>query len=24
PYESYGNFIESEKLYQKIYETRLI
>ncbi|MFJ7761875.1 hypothetical protein [Bacillus toyonensis] len=24
PYESYGTFIESEKLFQKIYETRLI
>ncbi|MBY7121775.1 MULTISPECIES: hypothetical protein [Bacillus] len=24
PYDSYGTFIESEKLYQKIYETRLI
>ncbi|HDR7449344.1 hypothetical protein CN540_31565 [Bacillus toyonensis] len=24
PYESYGTFIESEKLYQKNYETRLI
>ncbi|TQR48522.1 hypothetical protein [Bacillus cereus] len=24
PYESYGTFIESEKMYQKIYETRLI
>ncbi|MBJ8070542.1 hypothetical protein [Bacillus cereus] len=24
PYESYGTFIESEKLYQKFYETRLI
>ncbi|PGK02539.1 hypothetical protein CN892_27305 [Bacillus anthracis] len=23
-YESYGTFIESEKLFQKIYETRLI
>ncbi|EOP94833.1 hypothetical protein IGM_01265 [Bacillus cereus HuB4-4] len=24
PYESYGTFIESEKLFQKIYETRLM
>ncbi|HDR5354200.1 TPA: hypothetical protein QCS32_006004 [Bacillus thuringiensis] len=24
PYDSYGTFIESEKMYQKIYETRLI
>lgn len=24
PYESFGTFIESEKMYQKIYETRLI
>ncbi|ACO25903.1 hypothetical protein MRY88_09310 [Bacillus cereus] len=24
PYDSYGTFIESEKLFQKIYETRLI
>lgn len=24
PYDSFGTFIESEKLYQKIYETRLI
>ncbi|MGQ8826967.1 hypothetical protein ACUTUE_27380 [Bacillus sp. NA_146.1] len=24
PYESYGTFIESEKMYQKIYETRLM
>ncbi|MCC2412601.1 MULTISPECIES: hypothetical protein [Bacillus cereus group] len=24
PYDSYGAFIESEKLYQKIYETRLM
>ncbi|QWG33362.1 hypothetical protein [Bacillus mycoides] len=24
PYDSYGTFIESEKLYQKIYETRLM
>ncbi|MBG9831829.1 hypothetical protein ACT7DZ_28205 [Bacillus cereus] len=24
PYDSYGTFIESEKTYQKIYETRLI
>ncbi|MED1557527.1 hypothetical protein [Bacillus paramycoides] len=24
PYESYGTFIESEKLYQKNYETRLM
>ncbi|WP_242300282.1 hypothetical protein [Bacillus cereus group sp. BfR-BA-01448] len=24
PYDSYGTFIETEKLYQKIYETRLI
>lgn len=24
PYESFGTFIESEKLFQKIYETRLI
>ncbi|QIW19055.1 hypothetical protein [Bacillus thuringiensis] len=24
PYDSYGTFIESEKLYQKFYETRLI
>ena len=24
PYESYGIFIESEKMYQKIYETRLM
>ncbi|UYO18747.1 hypothetical protein [Bacillus sp. 41-22] len=24
PYESYGTFIESEKMYQKFYETRLI
>ncbi|MGN4668658.1 hypothetical protein ACTFRP_23400 [Bacillus cereus group sp. MYBK234-1] len=24
PYDSYGTFIESEKLFQKIYETRLL
>ncbi|MFQ6340839.1 hypothetical protein ACLNAL_31020 [Bacillus sp. AF62] len=24
PYDSYGTFIESEKMYQKIYETRLM
>ncbi|WP_237981754.1 hypothetical protein [Bacillus thuringiensis] len=24
PYDSYGTFIESEKMYQKIYETRLL
>ncbi|CUB51218.1 hypothetical protein BN2127_JRS10_00735 [Bacillus subtilis] len=24
PYDSYGTFIESEKLFQKIYETRLM
>ncbi|WP_242309232.1 hypothetical protein [Bacillus cereus group sp. BfR-BA-01524] len=24
PYESYGTFIESEKMYQKTYESRLI
>ncbi|EEK89254.1 Prophage pi2 protein 38 [Bacillus cereus m1550] len=24
PYDSYETFIESEKMYQKIYETRLI
>ncbi|MGH1326593.1 hypothetical protein [Bacillus pretiosus] len=24
PYDSFGTFIESEKMYQKIYETRLI
>ncbi|MGR6912496.1 hypothetical protein RCJ96_26655 [Bacillus sp. BSL6] len=24
PYDSYGTFIESEKMYQKIYETRSI
>ncbi|MFK4293750.1 hypothetical protein [Bacillus sp. RC250] len=24
PYDSYGTFIESEKMYQKIYEVRLI
>ncbi|MDZ4610976.1 hypothetical protein ORM66_00550 [Bacillus cereus] len=24
PYDSYGTFIESEKMYQKIYEMRLI
>lgn len=24
PYDSYGIFIESEKMYQKIYETRLM
>jgi sulfur transfer complex TusBCD TusB component (DsrH family) len=24
PYESYGTFIESEKLFQKVYETRSI
>ncbi|MEI5893063.1 hypothetical protein DXB51_14415 [Bacillus cereus] len=24
PYDSFGTFIESEKMYQKLYETRLI